>query len=179
MSAARTLSLGRAALGLALGITLCIAAGVGSAQTATRPAGGAPTAPRQGDADPGAAIANRGATNVPACASCHGGAGEGNAQAGFPRLSGQPASYLAKQLDAYADGRRPNPVMTPIATALSPAQRGAVAAHYAALAVAGSAGAKGGTSPANTANTANKANLANPANPANPANQTEHCLIAT
>jgi cytochrome c553 len=83
----------------------------------------------------GEAVASRGVATVPPCAGCHGAAGEGNAAAGFPRLAGQPADYLSNQLRAYADGRRPNPVMTPIAAQLDPPRREAVSRHYAALAV--------------------------------------------
>lgn len=41
---------------------------------------------------------------VPACAGCHGPAGLGNAAAGYPRLSGQHAEYVAARLQAYRDG---------------------------------------------------------------------------
>ncbi len=44
---------------------------------------------------------------VPACAACHAPDGSGNAPAGFPRLGGQHADYVAAQLKAYraaADG---------------------------------------------------------------------------
>ena len=43
---------------------------------------------------------------VPACAACHSPAGQGNAPAGFPRLSGQPAAYTAAQLKAFREGKR-------------------------------------------------------------------------
>jgi cytochrome c553 len=92
-------------------------------------------------AQDGAAIARQGAgPNAPACSSCHGANGEGNAAANFPRLAAQAAPYLVRQLDAYADGRRQNPIMTPIAKALDAKQRAAVAAHYAELPVATAAG---------------------------------------
>ncbi len=39
--------------------------------------------------------------NVPACAACHSADGAGNAPAGFPRLGGQHADYIATQLKAY------------------------------------------------------------------------------
>lgn len=43
---------------------------------------------------------------VPACASCHGASGLGNAGAGFPQLSGQHAAYVEAQLKAFrAAGR--------------------------------------------------------------------------
>jgi cytochrome c553 len=51
----------------------------------------------------------------------------------MPRLDGQPAAYLAQQLDAYAMGSRRNPVMSPIAASLTVEERAAVAAWYAAL----------------------------------------------
>lgn len=41
------------------------------------------------------------ATNVPACIGCHGPQGKGNAPAGWPRLSGQHASYVTAQLQAF------------------------------------------------------------------------------
>lgn len=78
----------------------------------------------------GGRIASQGAPGAAACSSCHGPQGEGNGQAGFPRIGGQSAEYLANQLQAYADGRRTNPVMTPIAKALGDAQRRAVARWY-------------------------------------------------
>jgi cytochrome c553 len=49
--------------------------------------------------------ANKG---VPACLACHGPAGLGNPSAGFPRLSGQHAQYIATQLKAFRDGKRNN-----------------------------------------------------------------------
>jgi cytochrome c553 len=68
-----------------------------------------------------------------ACASCHGAKGEGNAQAGFPRLAGLGRLYLEKQLASYADGTRANAVMTPIANALTVQQRAQLASYFAAL----------------------------------------------
>lgn len=94
----------------------------------------------------GASLAAQGGgEGVPACASCHGAQGEGNAQTGFPRLAGQSATYLLQQLQSYVDGTRVHPVMGPIAKALSAPQRRAGAAHYAALAPA--APASGAASP--------------------------------
>ena len=82
--------------------------------------------------DPGATIATQGAGGPP-CAGCHGAHGEGNAAGGFPRLAAQPAAYLARQLDLYANGQRSNAVMSPIAQQLKPEQRQAVAQYYASL----------------------------------------------
>jgi cytochrome c553 len=41
------------------------------------------------------------------CASCHGAQAEGNDAKEIPRLSGQHASYLARQIYDAVDGRRP------------------------------------------------------------------------
>jgi cytochrome c553 len=70
---------------------------------------------------------------VHGCAGCHGAQGEGNATEGAPRIAGQPQAYLERQLGAFADGRRHNEVMTPIARQLGPQQRTAVSAYYSNL----------------------------------------------
>ncbi len=93
-----------------------------------------------GPADPGAVLAQAGGPGVAACSSCHGERGEGKAAGGFPRLAGQPAAYLARQLALYADGGREHPVMSPVARSLDQAARLAVSNHYAGL-VSASAGA--------------------------------------
>lgn len=71
------------------------------------------------------------AQGAAACASCHGAKGEGAGT--FPRLAGTGEAYLLAQLQAFASGDRPSPVMQPIAKALSPQEQAAVARHYAAL----------------------------------------------
>ena len=76
--------------------------------------------------------AQAGSAVAQACQACHGPAGEGMAQMGSPRLAGLGSSYLRRQLDAFADGTRANPLMGPIAKALSPADRVAVADYFAA-----------------------------------------------
>lgn len=78
-------------------------------------------------------IARQGMGRTAACATCHG--KDGGGQASFPRLAGMNASYLLKQLQDFAAGRRANAVMQPIAQALSPADRAAMARYYAALPV--------------------------------------------
>lgn len=67
-----------------------------------------------------------------ACFTCHGLAGEGDGRAS-PRLAGLPAGYLVRQLGDYADGRRADKVMGPIAKVLDHDARMAVAGYYAAL----------------------------------------------
>lgn len=45
---------------------------------------------------------------IPACASCHGPQGLGNAPANFPKLNGQHAEYTLSQLNAFKSGIRQN-----------------------------------------------------------------------
>lgn len=103
-------------------------AGAASANVAPSPP------PPAGDPKAGEQIAAQGGGNggLP-CVSCHGQRGEGSPTAGFPRLAGQSADYLRRQLEDYASGTRKNAVMAPIAQALNAQQRADVAAHYAAL----------------------------------------------
>lgn len=68
-----------------------------------------------------------------ACASCHGMEGAGNSQGGYPALAQMPAAYTAKQIADFKSGTRTNPVMTPIAKALSPEDADAAAKFYANL----------------------------------------------
>jgi cytochrome c553 len=78
-----------------------------------------------------AAKSDQGAT--PACQACHGDRGEGSPAVHAPRIAGQSADYLKKQLDDFASGTRDNPVMAMIARALSNQQRTELAARYAAM----------------------------------------------
>jgi cytochrome c553 len=112
---------------IAAGAAVSVAAGVW-------PAGAAAQAGKAA-ASQGAQLASAGlpAKGVAACAGCHGAKGEGNAAANFPRLAGQGAEYMTRQLEHFASGKRNNPIMAPIAKGLTPAQRGAVSAYYAAL----------------------------------------------
>lgn len=86
----------------------------------------------------GLTIARQGnGQGAPACMSCHGDKGQGNAASGYPYLAGQPARYLVKQLQDFAAGRRPAEVMGPFASALSRQDMEAVASYYAGLALPG------------------------------------------
>lgn len=67
------------------------------------------------------------------CSRCHGVLGVGRPEERTPRLAGQPRLYLHKQLDDFASGARVSERMAPVARALGPAQREAVAAYYASL----------------------------------------------
>ncbi|WP_299597973.1 c-type cytochrome [uncultured Microbulbifer sp.] len=77
------------------------------------------------------------ASGVPACMGCHSPTGQGNAPAGYPRLSGQYAEYVEKQLKAFRAGTRANDgdarTMRTVAKQLSDAEIKAVANFVAGL----------------------------------------------
>jgi len=86
-----------------------------------------------------AGVADKG---VAACTACHGPTGAGNAPAGFPRLAGQHADYIASTLKAYRTGYddpagRTNDgdtkIMRTTARGLSDAQIEAVASYISGL----------------------------------------------
>jgi cytochrome c553 len=73
------------------------------------------------------------ATNVPACAACHGANGEGLPKR-FPRLSGQHADYTAQQLKIFRTGERANaPMMQAIAVKMTDAEMQAVSDYIEGL----------------------------------------------
>jgi quinohemoprotein ethanol dehydrogenase len=85
-------------------------------------------------ADPnhGAVIAAQGtASGAPACAACHAFNGGSDGSGAFPRIAGQSAFYLSRQLRDFASGVRSNSVMSPIARALSSEDVNDVAGYYA------------------------------------------------
>jgi len=59
--------------------------------------------------------------SIPACMACHGPNGKGVAPT-FPRLAGQHASYIEKQLRTFKDGTRSDPMMTGITESLTDQQ---------------------------------------------------------
>jgi cbb3-type cytochrome c oxidase subunit III len=78
-----------------------------------------------------------GSITVTACLPCHGG-GAAGAQAAptFPRLDGQHAAYLEKQLREYKSGKRKSEIMAPLIAALKKQQIPGMAAHFAGQAAA-------------------------------------------
>ena len=71
--------------------------------------------------------------NAAPCEACHGAHGEGAPPAGIPRLAGQSADYLAKQLHDYETGTRDNPIMRNFARGLSDSERTQLGSYYAWL----------------------------------------------
>lgn len=74
---------------------------------------------------------------APACTGCHSPRGQGNAPAGYPRLSGQHADYIEKQLKAFRAGERVNDgepqTMRQVAERLSDAEIKAVSNYISGL----------------------------------------------
>jgi quinohemoprotein ethanol dehydrogenase len=88
----------------------------------------------QPDPQHGAIIVAQGTpSGAVACAQCHAFAGTSDGTGAFPRLAGQPAPYLARQLRDFASKARANAIMTPIAHALSAEDIDDVAAYYASV----------------------------------------------
>ncbi len=73
------------------------------------------------------------ATQVPACAACHGATGAGLPKQ-FPRLAGQHSDYTLQQLRTFRTGERANaPMMMTIAAKMSDAEMQAVADYIQGL----------------------------------------------
>lgn len=70
------------------------------------------------------------ATSAQVCGACHTADGSRGAPAN-PILQGQHARYLVKQLTDFKEGKRVNPIMTGMASMLSPDDMRNVAAFYA------------------------------------------------
>ena len=65
------------------------------------------------------------------CASCHGPTGH-SANPMWPNLAGQKEQYLAKQIKAFRDGTRQDPMMAPMVAALSDDDIANLAAYFSA-----------------------------------------------
>lgn len=72
---------------------------------------------------------------IPACIACHGPQGTGNAQAGFPLLSGQQPTYTVAQLKAFQTGQRHDKlgIMPGVSAHMSPDEMEAVAQYIQGL----------------------------------------------
>lgn len=74
---------------------------------------------------------------MPACTGCHAPNGVGNVPAGFPRLGGQHATYVAKQLTNFREGDRTNDgdsmIMRSIAAKLSNKDIAAISSYVEGL----------------------------------------------
>ncbi|KTD46034.1 cytochrome c4 [Legionella rubrilucens] len=74
--------------------------------------------------------------HITACIACHGPKGTGNAQAGFPVVSGQHAPYVIQQLKAFKERKRTNDlnsIMQDISARMSDDDMAAVAYYMQGL----------------------------------------------
>ncbi len=66
------------------------------------------------------------------CAGCHGAEGASSNPL-WPNLAGQKEAYLAKQIKAFRDGARTDPMMSPMAKPLTDDDIANLAAYYSSL----------------------------------------------
>jgi cytochrome subunit of sulfide dehydrogenase len=69
------------------------------------------------------------------CAQCHGTDGRAAAGSTLPALAGQPAAYLADQMQAFKAGSRPGTVMPQLAKGYTDAQIAQLAAYFSRTAL--------------------------------------------
>ncbi len=139
MACGRTRALGTILLGIWLGglSSLVVAADTADSRTLLRER----LAIRETDPQAWKEIANEAAERASFCARCHGSDGV-SVQALVPNLAGQNPFYLLEQIERFADGRRKDFIMSPLAAQAKPAERALLAAYYASMtprAVAGDA----------------------------------------
>ena len=79
-----------------------------------------------------AADIEAGKAKAAVCAACHGVEGKAMIH-NYPHLAGQNAAYLVKQLKAFKDGTRKEPLMDPFMAPLTDADIDNLAAFYASL----------------------------------------------
>ena len=73
-----------------------------------------------------------GATKATTCAACHGANGN-STNPEWPSLAGIGADYIAEQLKNFKEGKRANPVMMPMAAALSADDMADIGAYFNSL----------------------------------------------
>jgi cytochrome c553 len=79
--------------------------------------------------------ATKGQTAAAACAACHGADGNTTTTPLFPKLAGQRAKYLVKQLHDFKSGARKDPVMAAQAASLDDDTMLDIAAYFNSLEV--------------------------------------------
>src|SRR5471030_1121822 len=87
-------------------------------------------APAKADPAKGEALYTNGdaARNITACISCHGAAGASTITSN-PKLGGQHAAYIHKQLTNFQGADRNNPIMSPLAKLLTDDEMKNIAAY--------------------------------------------------
>ncbi len=105
-------------------------------------------APNSATAGESGADLAAGKAKAATCFACHGVDGN-SVNPLYPSLASQQADYLSKQLTAFRDGTRQDPMMSPMAAPLSDADIVNVSAYFASMAAKGAPAA--GAHPTNTA----------------------------
>jgi cytochrome c553 len=77
-----------------------------------------------------------GAQKAPVCGACHGMTGS-SVNPEWPNLAGQSEGYIVAQLQQFQQGKRTNPLMTPMAVALTEGDMQDLGAHFAQQTPAG------------------------------------------
>jgi len=83
-----------------------------------------------------AGSAEAGQTKAASCVACHG-VGGNSVNPIWPSLAGQHSQYIVKQLKAFKNDERTDPLMTPMAKPLSDADIEDLAAYFAAQSATG------------------------------------------
>lgn len=76
--------------------------------------------------------AEAGKAKAASCAGCHGAEGV-SSNPMWPNLAGQKEGYLVKQLKAFREGIRTDPMMSPMAKPLTDADIDNLAAYFSSL----------------------------------------------
>lgn len=77
--------------------------------------------------------AEAGAGKIATCAACHGPTGNDSLLPNVPKIGGQNADYLLKQLIEIRDDVRPVPLMKPMVANLTDQDLADIAAHYSTV----------------------------------------------
>lgn len=85
------------------------------------------------DIETGKRLAATGDGSGAPCMVCHGVNGEGNSAGAFPAIAGLDKTYLLRQMQAYQNGTRVNPVMSINVDNFNQQQLSALASYFSSL----------------------------------------------
>jgi cytochrome c553 len=122
----------------AVALAFALSAGLAQAQEAKPASTETPAAAATATAAPAEAVASTpakpgdaaaGQTKAAVCGACHGADGN-STDPQYPKLAGQHASYIVRQLTSFKGGKRQNPIMLGMASPLSEQDMRDVAAYF-------------------------------------------------
>ena len=124
-----------AVLALTLALAACSGGGDAVSEEHAGPERAGPTESSaglpKGTVADGEKVATTPGSGGQSCADCHGKDGSTPLDPSYPFLGGQYADYIEHSLQAYRDGNREHPLMTPEAKNLSDQQIADLAAYFA------------------------------------------------